>query len=288
VASEFHGRREEPDGLERDPWLVPAHGQLRRQRRGDRVPHRPVRAPVLGRDESGYFIFGYFLVREEVQHARQRRGRLGRMLGASPRICCRVQRALALVVALLLGLVFKVRLLAAQDPQLDPPGFHAYGQDRAVPPAEPLLTPLLWLPFSHLRHLLMLLERADQVPHPNLGGRDRLIASGILPVRIGRDSVRERASAEHLREQPAQPDNIQPRRQEDHRGAGTEQDEREVPPVGLRYEQGDDCDGEEDHESRPEIGGLLQHRQIRDALCVNTADLSGRHRDVPPVITVPS
>jgi len=178
VASEFHRRREEPDDLECDPWLVPAHGQLRRQRHGDRVPHRPVRAPVFGRDESRHFIFGYFLVREEVQHARQRRGRLSRVLGASPRIGCRVQRALALVIALLLGLVFKVRLLAAQDPQLDPPGLRADGQDRAVPPAKPLLTPLLWLPFSHL---LMLLERADQVPHPDLGGDTGSSQAGSSP-----------------------------------------------------------------------------------------------------------
>jgi hypothetical protein len=54
----------------------------------------------------------------------------------------------------------------------------------------------------------MIVGRTDQVPDPDLGGRDGFITSGILPVRIGRDGIGKMPSAEHLREQPAQPNEI--------------------------------------------------------------------------------
>jgi hypothetical protein len=62
----------------------------------------------------------------------------------------------------------------------------------------PLLPPL---PLSQFRHLLMLAERADQVPRPDLGSRDGLISSEVFPVRIGRDGIGRVPSAEYLREQ---------------------------------------------------------------------------------------
>jgi hypothetical protein len=57
------------------------------------------------------------------------------------------------------------------------------------------------LPLSQFRHLLMLAERADQVPRPDLGSRDGLISSEVFPVRIGRDGIGRVPSAEYLREQ---------------------------------------------------------------------------------------
>jgi hypothetical protein len=73
VASEFHGRREEPGDLECDPWLVTEIAFRTAQ-----SEHPYLDATSLASSSSD------LIFREEVQHACQRRGRLGRVPGASP------------------------------------------------------------------------------------------------------------------------------------------------------------------------------------------------------------